>query len=348
MRLGYMPDTHAGFYDRPKPTREEVAEFYDHLMLEAELAEEAGFDALLVPERHMRSETFYPNPFLLLSAFAARTSTIRLGHYINLPPLYNPMHVAEMGALLDVTSRGRYIYGAASGYHPAYHQLFNVPYSERGARFDEAMDVIYKAWSGERFSHHGRFYHYDDVELTPLPWQHPRPETWIGGMFPKTIERAGRLGDAWCSDPFPLDPTVWNQQVQLYREAAARHGNRSMVVLMRDGWVAPTREEADAIFAPIGLREWLFYFKYGILTHHPDFQTEADFTIENARKHFVCGPPEECIKQIKMYEDEYDVDYIVMRFRLPAGPDRDKVLDCIKLFGQEVIPAFHKAQAVGA
>ncbi len=342
MKLGYMPDTHGGAYDRPRPAREEVGAFIDQLFRESALAEESGFDALLVPERHMRTECIFPPPLILLSALAARTTRIRLGTYILVLPLYNPMHVAEDFAMIDQLSRGRAIFGVASGYHPAYNQMFNIPHHERGARFEEAFDVVMQAWSGGKFTYQGKHYQFKDVQLTPLPYQQPRPEIWVGGMFPKTIARAGRLGDAWCSDPFPLDPKVWHDQVQLYRKSAKEHGRSSKVVLMREAWVAPTRREADDTFLEIAVQEWLFYFRWGILTHHPEFQKESDFTIDRARKHFVCGTPEDCLRQIEMYGREYGVDYIVLRFRLPNGPPRPKVLESLKIFGREVMPHFRE------
>src|SRR3972149_3211768 len=146
MKFGYMPDTHGGPSGRPRPTREEVSEFIDQLYRESELAEELGFDSLQVPERHGRTETMFPTPLLLLSALAARPSRIRLGTYILLLPLYDPMHIAEQFAMLDQLSRGRTIFGVASGYHSGYMQMFNVPYKERGARFEESFAVIMRAW----------------------------------------------------------------------------------------------------------------------------------------------------------------------------------------------------------
>ncbi len=342
MRLHYLIDTHGGPYNRPIPTSSEVGAFIDQLFREAELAEEVGFDALLVPERHGRTECFFPSSLILLAALAIRTSRARIGSYILVLPLHNPMHVAEQVALIDQMSRGRVIFGIASGYHSGYSQMFGVPHHERGRRFEEAVEVIRRAWTEERFSFDGVFYHFKDVMLTPKPYQQPMPEWWVGGMFPKTIARAGRIGDAWCSDPFPLDKKVWLDQVKIYRDAAKAAGRRSKVVLMRDGWVAPTRREAEEVFGRLAIEEWLFYFRWGILTHHPEFQSESDFTIERGSKHLVLGSPEDCIKQIEMYEREYGVDEIVMRFRLPEGPAWDKVLDCIKLFGTEVIPHFHQ------
>ena len=55
----------------------------------------------------------------------------------------------------------------------------------------------------------------------------------------------------------------------------------------------------------------------------------------------MAGTPQDCIEQLERYQQEYDVDYVIMRFRLPGGPERERVLDCLRLFGQEVLPQFH-------
>jgi alkanesulfonate monooxygenase SsuD/methylene tetrahydromethanopterin reductase-like flavin-dependent oxidoreductase (luciferase family) len=341
MKIGYLLDTHGGPYNMPIPTSAQVTAFIDHLWREAEAAERAGFDSLVVPERHVRSECLFPAPLLLLAGLATRTTRIRLGTYILILPLYDPVHIAEQMAMIDLMSHGRLICGVASGYHPDYNNAFSIPMQGRRQRFEEGLEVMKRAWTQESFSFHGQAFHYDKVRLTPKPVQQPYPELWLGGMFPYTIQRAGRSGDAWCSDPFPLQQETWKSQVALYREAAAKAGRKSLVVLMRDGWVAPTRAEAERVFGAIYVQELLFYHRYGILTHHPDFRSESDFTVANCFRHAVAGSPPECIDQLAMYSRDYDVDYVIMRFRLPAGPERERVLDCIRLFGEEVLPRFH-------
>ncbi len=342
MKVGLFLDTHGGPYDMPAPNRERVGAFTDQLFREATAAEEAGFDSVLWGERHGRTETLFPSVLTLMAAMAVRTSRIRLGTYILILPLYNPMHVAEEVAMIDHLSRGRVILGVASGYHPGYNQFFGVPFEERGGRFEEGMEVLEKAWSGQRFTFEGKYFQYRDVLLTPTPFQKPRPELWLGGMFPKTIARAGRLGDGWCTDPFPLDAVVWREKVNLYRKSAAEQGRPSQVVLMRDAWVSPRREEADEVFLSEAIRELLFYFRFGIVAHHPDFKTEADFTPDRMRKHYVTGTPEDCIRQLEMYERDFGADYFVLRFRFPQGPEPKKVLDAVRLFGKEVLPHFRQ------
>jgi len=342
LKIGYMPDTHNGSYDRPEPANAEVSEFVDQLFAETELAERYGFDSVQIPERHGRTETVIPSPLVLMSALAARTSRIRLGTYILILPLHNPMDIAEQFAVIDQMSRGRVIVGLASGYHSGYSDFYGVPHNKRGEMFEEGFELMMRAWTEGKFSFEGKYYQVRDALLTPKPYQKPRPELWIGGMFPKTIARAGKLGDAWCSDPFPLQPDVWREQVQIYKESARQHGHKAQIVLMREAWCAPSRKEADEKFLPIALKEWLFYFRWGILTHHPDFKTEADFTPDRARPHFIMGTPDDCIQQLERYERDYGVDYMVLRFRLPYGPPKPEVLKSLELFGKEVMPHFQQ------
>jgi alkanesulfonate monooxygenase SsuD/methylene tetrahydromethanopterin reductase-like flavin-dependent oxidoreductase (luciferase family) len=77
------------------------------------------------------------------------------------------------------------------------------------------------------------------------------------------------------------------------------------------------------------------------LTHHPAFRSESDVTVTNCFRHAVAGAPQECIEQLAMYNRDYNVDYVIMRFRLPTGPAREQVLDCIRLFGEEVLSRLH-------
>lgn len=341
MKIGYLLDTHAGPYNMPLPDSAQARAFINHLWREAEVAEQVGFDSLVVPERHTRTECLFPSPIVLLSSLAARTTRIRLGTYVLILPLYDPVHIAEQMALIDLMSNGRLICGLASGYHPDYHNAFAIPMQGGRRRFEEGLDILKLAWGQEYFSYHGQVFKYDRVRVTPKPLQKPYPELWLGGMFPYTTRRAGRSGDAWCSDPFPIEKDTWKSRVGMYREAADKAGNRAQVVLMRDGWVASSRAEAEKIFGQIYVDETLFYFRHGILNHHPDFRSESDFTVDACFRHAVAGTPQDCIEQLERYRQEYDVDYVIMRFRLPGGPERERVLDCMRLFGQEVLPRFH-------
>jgi alkanesulfonate monooxygenase SsuD/methylene tetrahydromethanopterin reductase-like flavin-dependent oxidoreductase (luciferase family) len=251
------------------------------------------------------------------------------------------MHLAEDVAMLDLMSKGRVKLGVGLGYHPDYFRLFAAPYNERFSRFEESLDIMRQAWSKhEPFSYQGKRYQFDNILLTPKPYQPGGPPLWIGAAYPEAIKRAGRLGDAWGILPFWEPMAKLKEQAELYRETATAHGRKPYVVLMRDGWVAPTREEAEKVFGPLWVEEMLFYYRWKLLSPNDEFQTEADFTIDKLRKYLVLGSPKECIEQIHMWTEVAGADYLIMRFRLPMGPAPERVLECIRQFGAEVIPHF--------
>lgn len=343
MKIAYMPDTHGGPYAQPEPSPQAAAAFCDQLLAEGIEAERAGFDGVFLPERHHRTETMFPPPLVLLAAYAARTTRVDLGTFVLQPPYYNPMHLAEDVAMIDLLSKGRVRLGVGLGYHPDYFRLFGAPYNERFSRFEESLEIMRLAWSNhEPFSFHGKRYQLENVMLTPKPWQTGGPPLWIGAAYPEAIARAGRLGDGWGILPFWEPEAKLREQASIYRESAAKAGRKPYVVLMRDGWVAPSRAEAERVFGPLWVEEMLFYYRWNLLTPNDEFRSEADFTVENLRKYLVMGSPADCIEQIETWTKAIDADYLIVRFRLPMGPAREPVLDCIRQFGAEVIPHFRR------
>src|SRR3989440_9359883 len=106
------------------------------------------------------------SPNLLAAAAAQRTKRLKLLIYGNLLPLHEPLRLAEELAMLDCMSNGRLISGFARGI-PREYQVHNVPLMQSRARFEEAFDIIRKAWIEEIFSHQGEFWSYKDVAMWP-------------------------------------------------------------------------------------------------------------------------------------------------------------------------------------
>jgi len=351
MRIGFMPDTHATDYAGPQPERKDVVEFYDHLIESSKLAEEAGFDGLFVPDRHMRTETYWPSQLHLLTTLASITDTMTLGPYVNVLSCYNPMQVAEEMAVLDNLSEGRAIYAGGRGYHEGYWQYFGIEDGPSKAlgRFVEGVEVLKEAWGStidDRFSYDGKYHQYEEVYQSPDPFQNPRPPIWLGGQVDPAVERAGRLGDGYCAGPDPTEEEKYSHQLDLYREKQREHGSpvydEPVHVLMRDGFVAESEKLAEEIFGERFREEMLFYFNQDVPFHHPKFDDESDFTIDNLKKvAMILGDPEAVIEEIERYDEDFGVDYLIMRFRVPKGPSWEKERQAIELFGEEVIPHFH-------
>ncbi len=340
--IGIHLDTNYGAYNQPSPSTDAVVKFIECLLDQGEAADKAGFDYIGVSDRHARSEVYFPSHLILCALLAQRTTRATIGTWCSVLTLYNPYQYAEETAMIDLISGGRFIPTVGIGYHDDYWRSFGIAKKGRGKRFEEALKILKLAWTEEAFSFHGDFFEYDNAILSPKPYQKPHPPIWIGAQFEKAIQRAGREGDAWGVDPFPLETELWKRQVNVYKEAAVKAGRDPYIVLMRDGFVAPTRDEAYATYGEYVLSELRFYYRHGILSHHPDFQSESDLTLDRVKDHLVLGTPQDCIERLEMYREEYEVDSIIMRVRPPLGPSHEKMLECIQLFGEEVIPRFHK------
>jgi probable F420-dependent oxidoreductase len=187
-------------------------------------AEKLGFASVFLVEHHFTGYAQVSASLTLLSYLAARTRTIRLGTAVVVLPWHNPVLVAESAATLDLLSGGRLDFGVGKGYRDYEFSGFCVPMEEASERFDEAIDVIRKAWTTEgRFSHHGARWHFDNVVVEPAPVQRPHPPFWLGAGSAESIRRAAREGYNLLLDQIgSTDLTI--ERVAIFREECAKHG----------------------------------------------------------------------------------------------------------------------------
>lgn len=341
MKFGYMPDTHGGPYDCAPPTREEAADFADRLVTEAVTAEQVGFDGAFVPERHARSETFWPSPLMALMAMAMRTERIKLGTCVLQPPYYNPTHLAEDAALVDVVSRGRLVLGVGAGYHEGYFQHFGEPFDTRFSRFREAVRFLRRAWEGDRFDWEGEHWAMQNVLVNPRPWQENGPPLWFAGTTEAAVRRAGRSGDGLVLLGFYTPLEERRAIVDLYREEARAAGRKPVVVQLLDGFVAETYEQAKRTFGPLWVDEIAYYLKWGMIEYSDEIRSIEDATFENLEKYMVIGDADTATESLARFRDGMGLgedDWVILRSRLPQGPGFDAALDSIRRFGEEVIP----------
>src|SRR5438132_96120 len=133
----------------------------------------------------------------MLAAFAAATSRIRLGTGVVLAPFHDPLRLAEDAAVVDQISGGRLILGLGLGWREEEFRMFGQRAKERVRRTVDAVEVLRRAWTGERFSYDGKVHSYDRVKVTPRPAQEPGVPIYLGGFTDQAVRRAGRLGDGY-------------------------------------------------------------------------------------------------------------------------------------------------------
>jgi probable F420-dependent oxidoreductase len=308
----------------------------------AEAAEEGGFHAMCLGHHHFTPP--HPSePWVVLAAVAARTSTLRLGTAIYLLPAHHPLQVAERVATFDRISGGRAILGVGVGYRPYEYEPFDVPYHQRGARMNEALEILPEAWSGKPCSYEGRHFLFHDVTVHPLPVQRPHPPVWVGAVAYRAQERAARLADGWISDL--MEPLPREQQLaDRYRQACAAVGRTPEVVLMRAGAVAGRREDLEAQWLPDVLNTHLEYWKIGARGGDDDGlyarleRGDAVSLPEFAANRLIAGTPEDCVAQIETWREAVNPDHLLISLSgTDLGPDSLKA--AIQLFGREVLPA---------
>jgi probable F420-dependent oxidoreductase len=321
------------------PRGEHLERSIDEVIAEAQLAEACGFDSCFFGEHHQDKDGFLPSPLIVATAVAAHTSRLNVGTSVILLPLHHPVRVAEDVITLDLVSKGRVILGVGIGYQAADFRAFGVPMEDRAALFEESVEIVRKCWAGERFSHRGKHYVLEDVEIRPRPFQELGPPLWIGASVPSAVRRAGALADAFVATPSTnLESTV--RLVDMYRAAARAAGRTPRVVLMRDAWVAPTRAEAEAVYGPEVMAAYRYYWQ-NRLAEFRNIPADTEFTLANlAPDRLIVGDPVMCVREFHRWREATGAEYFLLRLRHAhsGGPPHEKIMQAIKLFGDQVLP----------
>ena len=209
--------------------RSEVAvrTYAEHLAAWEE-ADKLGYDGIGFNEHHCSPYGLMNSPNLMASAAAQRTKRAKLLIYGNLLPLHEPLRLAEELSMIDCISGGRLISGFARGI-PREYQVHNVPLADSRARFEEAYEIITRAWTEEVFSYEGKFWSYKDVALWPRPVQRPHPPVWIpitGSQ--ESIEFAGKHNITITPGQGrgPGGRGLQEDIIRYYAKCLAAHGHR--------------------------------------------------------------------------------------------------------------------------
>jgi alkanesulfonate monooxygenase SsuD/methylene tetrahydromethanopterin reductase-like flavin-dependent oxidoreductase (luciferase family) len=203
-----------------------AGELYGELLEQAQAADEWGFDSFWVAEHHFHPYGAIPRPPIWMAAAAERTRRIRLGSAVVVLPFDNPLRSAEDYAMVDVLSNGRLNLGVGAGYLQHEFAGFGLDPADKRARFDEGLEVLCRAWTGERISFEGTHHRIRDVQLNVLPVQRPRPPVWIATLRSDGAARIGAMRFPAMFIPYASAETVAQMAAGLgaYRDAFVRAG----------------------------------------------------------------------------------------------------------------------------
>jgi len=299
-------------------------------------AEKLGFHSVFVVEHHFTGVGQLSASLNFLSYLAGRTSRIRLGTAVVVLPWHNPALLAEQVATLDLVSDGRLDFGVGKGYRPPEFQGFAIPIEQATERFDECLVFLRKAWgAGDRFSHHGARWHFENIVIEPRPVQQPHPPLWMGAGSFESIRRAAREGFNLLLDQIaPVDLII--ERVAVYRselESLGRPCRPQQIGVARALQMVRTEAEREAALALRtkvlqaigGLARGPGAERYQNIGSHSDPNLAGE---ESA----LLGTPEEIIARLRRLEAG-GVDYVLLVD--PTGST-----DALTTFAQEIMPAF--------
>jgi alkanesulfonate monooxygenase SsuD/methylene tetrahydromethanopterin reductase-like flavin-dependent oxidoreductase (luciferase family) len=317
---------------------ESMAQRIDEVVEQVDLMRQFGFDMVAIGQHHLAAPFQQPDSVALIARLAASSGQMRIGITVFLLPLHNPVDIAEQVATLDAISHGRMIFGVGLGYRPEECQAYGITMQERVPRFLESLEVIKLLWSNDEVEFNGRFYTLPRVRSTVRPVQKPHPPIWMAANQPVAVRRAGRLGYVWAMNPH-VTFDVLKEQLGQYQAALAAHGHAmpAELPLLREAWIADTREQAWAEASPYLARKYAVYTDWG-----QDRAVPADQTFDRplealARDRFLIGTPDNLVATAQRYEEELGVTTLLLRIQWPGMP-RQQVLDQIRLIGEAVIP----------
>jgi alkanesulfonate monooxygenase SsuD/methylene tetrahydromethanopterin reductase-like flavin-dependent oxidoreductase (luciferase family) len=139
----------------------------------AEIAERLGYEMVWVPEQHFSPYCLCGDALLMAGHIAARTGRVRIGTAVVNLCYTHPLRFAERVAILDHITGGRVEVGVGRGYQFPQYGVFGVPIDETRQIFNEALDIVLRAWRGEDFVHEGRYWRFPTVRVWPTPRQPP-------------------------------------------------------------------------------------------------------------------------------------------------------------------------------
>ena len=326
---GFAPETGRGFFE------------FLNFNVEAEAL---GFHSSFSVEHHFSGWNQLSSTLMLLAALAMRTTTLRLGTAVIVPPWHNPVLLAEEAATLDLLSAGRLDLGVGKGYRHSEFKGFQIAPEETEARFEEALEVMTRAWTTrERFSHRGHFWHFEDIVVEPPPSQAPHPPLWVAAGNPHSIKRAASRGFNLILDQY-ASPVTLGERIAIYkavREASGLGFDPMQVTVARQLYVAKNKADKEA-----ALVRQAEYTKRTInVSRDPSAKTgshvlayadRAGATEENA----LFGTPDEIARMIETLRDA-GVTYVLLT--IAGGVDQ------LRRFAREVMPAFaHEPAAARA
>jgi alkanesulfonate monooxygenase SsuD/methylene tetrahydromethanopterin reductase-like flavin-dependent oxidoreductase (luciferase family) len=343
----------------------------------AQLMDHMGYNAFWMAEHHFQREgtECIPNVLLMALHLTHVTRNLKIGCGFNIAPMWHPLRLAEDYAMADILSGGRVVFGLGRGYHTREVETFGSPLLDQNANrelFEEQVDIIFKAFNEESFSHQGKYYTlppevpyrgYTLKELTLVPRPLRLPvETWqpIQGGTARGLEFMAKHGVQGMVGGGSAEGGAMHKVVLAWQAAHAKLGKHIELgerlcfgfhFYMADSREAGIRkaakyyEENMKMFGELRLVRALTEEQIEIMRDPVKAPGAKLPRIEDAidAGGFLCGSAQQMIDHLKALEAKYPaLDRISVS--LSVGVPESEALEQLERFATEVMPAFKGAK----
>jgi len=350
---------------------ERLASVFEKSEAIAKAMDAHGWHSLWFAEHHFQHEGYevIPNILMLAVHLAHLTERLKIGCGFNIAPMWHPLRLAEDYATADILTKGRTIFGVGRGYHSREVETFGAPIIDQDANrdlFEEQIEIIFKAFNEESFSHKGKHYTlppevpyrgYDlkEISLVPRPVNLP-VECWqpVVSAKPRGLDLMMKHGfKAFIGGGAA---NMEEGPIRAYREAAARAGRELAlgedICIGIHFYLAETRERAireikplfeehAKMFAPLGFMPGLSDAHKAAIAKRGGWDQAGVPSVEHymKQKSWFAGSPDELIAYLKELEEMFPgLEYI--NLSAPIGTPQTKMVELFQQVGEEVMPHF--------
>lgn len=347
-------------------------------------AESLGYHSAWCTEHHFASDPAYrpfglseqdyppadydmaPDPMMLLSWAAARTTKLRVGTAVSILHWDHPIRTVERAAMLDTLSGGRLELGVGRGLGFREADVFGVPGDPKAneRRYHEALDIIRRAWTGQPFSFDGEFYKIPKLAITPQPARQPAPVT-VGSASHNSAIWAAERDLAYATITWPLVSfDHYRQKRELYLSAGRSAGfdvSRHLCPHFLYMYCGESDgEAADVVMHYMSQFQYINEHHYELGRHHqqntavlashslaaraenPDAAAAAERVRALSRQPIdfhIVGSAATCRERVRAYMEDAKVNYIVLNMKFGCMPQELHEASMLR-FAREVMPRF--------
>ena len=328
-----------------------------------DMADEMGLDTVWLGETHFTPDrAVHSAQMVILSAIASRTKQLRVGSAVHVLPLIHPLRIAEEAATVDQVSEGRFEFGVGRSGNIRAYDTMGIDYLESKDRFQEALEIILQAFSGETFSYEGKYNHITNARLTPRPFTKPHPKIRIASSGEDSFERVGRLGFPIFLSMRGMDVNELETNLKSYHEAwkrAGHPGESGDISVRFPMYVAPSQE--DAVEEPRETIENYFRrmrerFQQGRFEEALAGTGTGEEMIAARRERLarleamsyeeildtkvIVGSPDQVIDRLHQYREKLGITGFTAELNPGGQLPKEAVQRSLKLITEEVMPAF--------